>query len=123
MQQANALSLLLRVYSLTRRTAFGLVIGVISIVIFGIAVALTALLSAGQELTRRYNDTIHDLGSVAISLHLVNDFAISGALIWYLHRNRTGIPRSDALIDDIVRRAYSPRLRPFGCAFPEIRPS
>ena len=83
-------------------------IGAISFVIFGIAVAITTCLSlTTMPPTDEINYLVHILGSVAIALHLVNDVAIAVSLIWHLHKNRTGIPRSDALIDDIVRRKYS----------------
>ena len=76
--------------------------------IFGIAATITASLSiAAMPPEPRTNYLVHTLGSVAIALHLVNDIAIAASLVWYLHKNRTGIPRSDALIDDIVRRKYS----------------
>jgi hypothetical protein len=98
----------LRVVNLTHRLWFGLIIGAISVVIFGFAVAITTCLSlTTMPPTGEINYLVHILGSVAIALHLVNDVAIAFSLIWHLHKNRTGIARSDALIDDIVRRKYS----------------
>ena len=105
--------------SLTRRLWFGIIIGAISVVIFGIAVAITTCLSLTTvPPTNEINYLVHILGSVAIALHLVNDVAIAFSLVWHLHKNRTGIARSDALIDDIVRRKYSIpsyAMTPFSC--------
>lgn len=94
---------------LTNQFWFGLVIGAISVVIFAIGVALTVLLSTLiSPLDKKRSDLVHNLGAVAIALHLVNDIVISASLVWYLHHNRTGIQRSDTLIDDIVRCKFSP---------------
>lgn len=89
-----------RVYALTRLKSFALAITVLSLIIFGIALSLTVMLPTSPYTQSR---TLHTIGNCGITLHLVNDIAISSAMIWYLRRNRTGIPRSDALIDDIVR--------------------
>ncbi|KAF8311610.1 hypothetical protein DL93DRAFT_1402570 [Clavulina sp. PMI_390] len=94
-----------RVVILYHRPWFGVGIGAVSIIIFGLGVVITVLLSHNTDalLPTNINNLIHDIGAVAISLHLVNDVIISGSLVWYLHTNRTGIQRSDMLIDDIVR--------------------
>lgn len=94
---------------LTNQLWFGLIIGAISVVIFAIGVTLTVLLSTMfSPLSQKRSDLVHNLGAVAIALHLVNDIVITASLVWYLHHNRTGIQRSDTLIDDIVRCELSP---------------
>jgi hypothetical protein len=99
----------IRVMVLTRNIWFGSLIGFAAGIIFLCALGLTICDQLIVDFTIRFPAAIHVVSTLGISLHLVNDLAISASLVWYLHRHRTGLQRSDALITDIIRRSYSTR--------------
>ncbi|KAF9505819.1 hypothetical protein BS47DRAFT_1353598 [Hydnum rufescens UP504] len=92
-----------RVMVLTRNIWFGSLIGFAAGIIFLCALGLTICDQLIENFAIRFPAAIHVVSTLGISLHLANDLAISASLVWYLHRHRTGLPRSDALITDIIR--------------------